>query len=157
MMAIKSCITSSPPLSARLIISNSTTPTYFTSSDDSATLKLGIASIALLDEMRYTLTSLQTSLKSRREALILTPLPAKNIIPFPSPCRRGLGRGGKGLGVRFFALYFTQRRTAISSTATANTSNGVHLWLEYRTKLAKVKSSNFKPYPGSSKCSATER
>ena len=34
--------------------------------------------------------------------MILTPLPAKNIIPFPSPTRRGLGRGGKGLGVRFF-------------------------------------------------------
>jgi hypothetical protein len=49
----------------------------------------------------------------RREALILTPLPAKNIIPFPSPKRRGVGRGGKGLGVRFFALYFTQLRTAI--------------------------------------------
>ncbi len=27
---------------------------------------------------------------TRREALIPTPLPAKNIIPFPSPCRRGL-------------------------------------------------------------------
>jgi hypothetical protein len=38
----------------------------------------------------------------RYSPLILTPLPAKNIIPFPSPFRRGLGRGGKGLGVRFF-------------------------------------------------------
>jgi hypothetical protein len=49
-----------------------------------------------------------------REALILTPLPAIKAAPFPSPSRGGLGRGGKGLGVRFFALYFTQLRTAIT-------------------------------------------
>ena len=42
---------------------------------------------------------------NRREALILTPLPAIKAAPFPSPSRGGLGRGGKGLGVRFFALY----------------------------------------------------
>jgi hypothetical protein len=52
---------------------------------------------------------------NRREALILTPLPAIKAAPFPSPSRGGLGRGGKGLGVRFFALYFTQLRTAIFS------------------------------------------
>jgi hypothetical protein len=34
----------------------------------------------------------------------LTPLPTKKVFPLPSPFRRGLGRGGKGLGVRFLGI-----------------------------------------------------
>ena len=38
-----------------------------------------------------------------REGGTRTPLSAKKFIPFPSPTRRGLGRGGEGLGERFFS------------------------------------------------------